>query len=127
MCCYDSSFPEHGRALALADADVYLVSGAFPLGNSDHRRSIYFPARALENTFYVAFANFVGGHDGLDYCGRSALYGPDGRLLADAGPDEAGIAVAELETEVLRQTRETLQMLDDRRAEQPPVLLSEAR
>ncbi len=113
--CYDSSFPEHGRALALEGADAYLVSGAFPRGESDHRRSIFFPARALENTFYVAFANFIGAHDGLEYRGRSALHGPDGRLLADAGPDRPGMAVAELDPETLRRTRETLPMLYDRR------------
>ncbi len=125
--CYDSSFPEHGRALALEGADAYLVSGAFPLGESDHRRSIYFPARALENTFYVAFANFVGTHDGLDYCGRSAVHGPDGRMLADAGPDRPGIAVAELDPERLRRTRETLPMLRDRSEERPTIQSSLAR
>lgn len=119
--CYDSSFPEHGRAVALAGADAYLVSGAFPLGNSDDRRAIYFPARALENTVYVTFSNYVGSHDGLDYVGHSALYGPDGHLLADAGADRTGIAVAELDAAALGKTRETLQMLDDHRAETPPV------
>ncbi len=125
--CYDASFPEHGRALALEGADAYLVSGAFPLGESDRRRSIYFPARALENTFYVAFANFVGAHDGLDYCGRSAVHGPDGRVLADAGPARTGIAVAELDPERLRRTRETLRMLCERGAERPAIQSSRAR
>jgi len=103
------------------------VSGAFPVGESDHRRSVYFPARALENTFYVAFANFVGAHDGLDYCGRSAVHGPDGRVLADAGPDRAGIAVAEFDPEALRRIRATLRMLHDRSEERPPVRSSRAR
>ena len=125
--CYDASFPEHGRALALEGADAYLVSGAFPVGESDRRRSIYFPARALENTFYVAFANFVGAHDGLDYCGRSAVHGPDGRMLADAGPDRPGIAVAELDPEWLRRTREALPMLRDRSQERPRVQSGLAR
>ena len=125
--CYDSSFPEHGRALALEGADAYLVSGAFPLGESDRRRSIYFPARALENTVYVAFANFIGAHDGLDYCGRSAVHGPDGRVLADAGPDRTGIAVAELDPEALRQTRAALRMLHDRSEGRPPIQSSVAR
>lgn len=125
--CYDSSFPEHGRALAREGADAYLVSGAFPRGESDHRRSVYFPARALENTFYVAFANFVGAHDGLEYCGRSAVHGPDGRMLADAGPDRPGIAVAELDPEKLRRTRETLPMLRERSQERPAIQSSLAR
>ncbi len=124
--CYDSSFPEHGRALALEGADAYLVSGAFPGGESDHRRSIYFPARALENTFYEAFANFVGAHDGLEYRGRSAVHGPDGRLLADAGPDRTAIAVAELDPEMLRRTRETLRMLHDRRESSEKIVIAPA-
>ena len=125
--CYDSSFPEHARALALEGADAYLVPGAFPLGISDHRRSIYFPARALENTIYAAFANFVGSHDGLNYCGHSAVHGPDGRLLADAGPDQTGIAVAALDHVKLLQTRAAMQMLQDRRDDPAPIQLSTAR
>ena len=65
--------------------------------------------------------NFVGAHDGLEYRGRSALYGPDGRLLADAGPDRTGIAVADFDPEKLRRTRETLRMLRDRREEHRSV------
>ncbi len=113
--------------MALEGADAYLVSGAFPGGESDHRRSIYLPARALENTFYVAFANFIGAHDGLEYRGRSAVHGPDGHLLADAGPDRPGIAVAELDPEMLRRTRETLRMLHDRSQERAPIQSSVAR
>ena len=125
--CYDASFPEHGRALALEGADAYPVPGAFPLGESDRRRSIYVPARALGNTLYLAFANFVGAHDGLNYCGRSAVHGADGRVLADAGPDRAGIAVAELDPERLRRTRATLRMLGERGAERPAIQSSRAR
>ena len=119
--CYDSSFPEQARALALQDADAYLVSGAFPLGESDHRRSIYFPARALENTLFVAFANYVGDHAGLRYCGQSALYGPDGRVLADASPAAPGLAVVDFDPEALQQIRSKLQMLKDRSDTQVPL------
>lgn len=111
--CYDSSFPEHARRYALEGADAYLVPGAFPLGRSDFRRTIYFPARALENTLYLAFANFVGAHDGVAYGGMSAIYGPDGQRLADAGTSNAGIAVLDLDRRHLTETRKSLQMLED--------------
>ena len=111
--CYDSSFPEHARAYALGGADVYLLSGAFPLGRSDYRRTIYFPARSLENTIYLAFSNYVGSHDGLEYGGMSAIHGPDGECLADAGASDTGIAVFELSQQHLLETRESLQMLRD--------------
>ncbi len=122
--CYNSSFPEHGRAAVVAGADAYLVGGAFPLGRSDHRRTIYFPARALENTVYVAFANYVGSHDGRHYGGRSVLYGPDGAKLDEASADSPEIVMADLDIEFLRQTREALNTIRDRRAEPAPTQTS---
>ena len=111
--CYDSSFPEHARGYALAGADIYLLSGAFPLGRSDFRRAIYFPARSLENTIYLAFANYVGEHDEMAYGGMSACYGPDGQTLSDAGAENAGIAILDLDDVHLQNTRASLQMLRD--------------
>jgi predicted amidohydrolase len=111
--CYDASFPEHARRLALAGAEAYLVSGAFPLGVSDFRRGVYFPARALENTVYVVFANYVGGHGGLGYGGRSAVYGPDGRLIDEASAEAPGLAVAAVDPQVLAAAREAATMLRD--------------
>ncbi len=112
--CYDSSFPEHARGYALAGADAYLLSGAFPLGRSDYRRAIYFPARSLENTMYLAFSNYVGEHGGLAYGGMSAIHGPDGQCLSDAGSSGTGIATFDLDREHLQETRRSLQMLRDR-------------
>jgi 5-aminopentanamidase len=112
--CYDASFPEHARAAAVAGADAYLCPSAFFADDSDHRRSVYFAARALENTFYVVFANFVGTHGGAEFCGQAAVYAPDGRTLADAGRRGAAIATAELDRAVLDATRESLTMLRDR-------------
>ncbi len=111
--CYDSSFPEHARKYALAETDVYLLSGAFPLGRSDYRRTVYFPARSLENTIYLAFSNYVGEHDGLAYGGMSAIHGPDGQCLSDAGANQSGIAVIDLDDRHLQETRQQLQMLKD--------------
>ncbi|MGC4766725.1 carbon-nitrogen hydrolase family protein [Micromonospora sp. DT46] len=117
--CYDASFPEHARALALAGADAYLCPSAFTTGDSDHRRGVYFPARALENTCYVLFANFAGSHGDWEFAGRSAVYAPDGRVLADAGTGP-GLAVADLDDAVLRRHRDALRMLTDRAAPAPP-------
>ncbi|MEV6809617.1 carbon-nitrogen hydrolase family protein [Streptomyces sp. NPDC051132] len=111
--CYDASFPEHARAAARSGADAYLCGGAFVRGDSDHRRSVYFPARALENTFYVLFANFVGPQGPWDFCGRSAVYGPDGRTLAEAGDRAAELVVTDLDDAVLAGTRRGLTMLRD--------------
>ena len=111
--CYDASFPEHARAAARAGAAAYLVPGAFIMGDSNHRRSIYFAARALENTFYVVFANFAGAHGGMIFCGQSAVYGPDGRVISSADTDQPGVAIADLDTAKLAETRASMQMLND--------------
>ncbi|MER5889285.1 carbon-nitrogen hydrolase family protein [Streptomyces sp. NPDC001941] len=116
--CYDASFPELARAAALSGADAYLCGGAFVRGDSDHRRSVYFPARALENTFFVLFANFAGRQGPWEFCGRSAVYGPDGRALAQAGPDAAELVVADLDDAELTRVRGGLTMLRD--AARPP-------
>ncbi|MGC4808252.1 carbon-nitrogen hydrolase family protein [Micromonospora sp. DT233] len=113
--CYDVSFPEHARGLVLAGADAYLLAGAFRVGDSDHRRSVYCPARALENTSYLVVANYAGAHGGWRFAGHSAGYAPDGRPLADAGAS-AGLAVADLDDARLRQQRDAQRMLADRAA-----------
>jgi 5-aminopentanamidase len=95
-------------------ADAYLCPSAFFADESDHRRSIYFAARALENTFYVVFANFVGKHGGAEFCGQAAIYGPKGRTLTSAGRRGDAVAVAELDRALLEMTRESLTMLRDR-------------
>lgn len=56
--------------------------------------------------------------------GRSAVHGPDGRLLAEASTDRPGMAVAELDAERLRLIRESLPMLADRRADAAPIQTS---
>lgn len=111
--CYDSSFPEHARAMALAGAEAYLVLGAFINGGSDHRRSIYLPARALENAIYVVFSNFVGSHGEMDFCGRSAIYAPDGSLMAECSFEKEGISTAIFEEVEYINYRNSSKMLED--------------
>jgi predicted amidohydrolase len=118
--CYDSSFPEHARGYAREGADLYLVGGAFPAGRSDARRAIYMPARALENTMYVAFSNYVGAHEGETYEGRSGVWGPDGAQIADAGAGE-GVTVVDLKAADLRAARKATPMLADLEALRSPA------
>jgi predicted amidohydrolase len=108
--CYDATFPEHARSAAMAGAHGYLCP-------SSHReRSILHPARALENTMYVVVSNHVGEADGRRLCGHSAIYDPDGELLADAGPDEEGLALADFDPDVLQEARTAMPVLEEARA-----------
>ncbi|MBO0869379.1 MAG: carbon-nitrogen hydrolase family protein [Micromonosporaceae bacterium] len=103
--CWDSSFPEHARAAALDGCHAYLVGAMFDRGRGDLKRRILGPARALDNACFVAFANHSGRSGPYVGCGASAVWGPDGALLADAGDGEPGVATARLEPAVLAAAR----------------------
>jgi predicted amidohydrolase len=112
--CYDGCFPEHARAAADDGAVGYLSSSAYFVG-SEHRRDLYYAARAVENGMYVVFAGLTGRCGSRDFNGGSTVYDPEGRPLVRLGT-ERGVAVADLDTELVETTRARHTMLADHRA-----------
>lgn len=112
--CYDGCFPEHAQAAALDGATAYLSSSAYFPGG-EHRRDLYYAARALENGMYVVFSGLTGPCGAYSFIGGSAVYDPEGRPLARLGEEE-GLAVAELDPDVVLATRERHTMVHDHRA-----------
>jgi predicted amidohydrolase len=110
--CYDGSFPEHARAAAEDGAHGYLNSGAWFAG-SEHRRDLNYAARALENGMYVVFSGLAGRCGQSEFNGGSAIYDPEGRPLARLGNEE-GVAVADIDPEVVAATRATITTAADR-------------
>lgn len=117
--CYDGCFPEHARAVALAGAEVYAASVAYFSGSA-HRREVYYRARAVENGMYVAVSGLSGSVAGAQFDGGSALYDPEGRVLAEVGGGE-GVAVATFDRPLLKATRARHAMLADLREPGPVV------
>ncbi|WFF00407.1 carbon-nitrogen hydrolase family protein [Micromonospora sp. WMMD964] len=115
--CYDGCFPEHGRAAALDGAHGYLCPSGY-LAGSEHRRDLYYAARALDNTMFVVFANAVGGDDPWRFNGGAAVYDPEGRVLARGADEGTAVLVATLEPAVLAATRTAHSMLADRLPDQ---------
>ncbi|MGW7071639.1 nitrilase-related carbon-nitrogen hydrolase [Streptomyces sp. NPDC054855] len=70
-------------------------------------------APSCQNTFYVLFANFSGQQGPWEFCGGSAIYGPNGRLLAEAGSQGSTLAIADLDDADLDAVRKQLTMLQD--------------
>ncbi|GAA4871046.1 carbon-nitrogen hydrolase family protein [Kitasatospora terrestris] len=103
--CWDSGFPEHARAAALDGAHAYLVGALFGTGGGRHQRATVFPARALDNTLYVALANHIGPAGPYTGCGASAVWGPDGRLLAEASADDPELLTVRLDPAALAAAR----------------------
>ncbi|WP_369376649.1 carbon-nitrogen hydrolase family protein [Streptomyces sp. cg36] len=113
--CYDSGFPEHARAAALDGCHAYVVGALFGVGGGHHESRVWFPARAFDNTVYAVLANHIGTTGGWETCGNSAVWGPDGRIVAEAGPHDEEIVHAELSPDALRTLREAEPMLRDLR------------
>jgi 5-aminopentanamidase len=103
--CWDSSYPEHARAAALDGCHAYLVGAMFDRGRGALKRATLGPARALDNACYVVVANHSGRSGPFDGCGGSAVWDPDGRLVADAGTADPGLATARLDQDVLARAR----------------------
>jgi predicted amidohydrolase len=118
--CYDGCFPEHGRAAVADGAHGYLCPSGY-LAGSEHRRDLYYAARALDNTMYVAFANAVDGADPWRFNGGAAVYDPQGRTLARAADAGEAVVVSALDPAVLTKTRAAHSMLADRRPDQGGV------
>jgi predicted amidohydrolase len=111
--CYDGCFPEHARAAAEDGAVGYLSSSAYFAG-AEHRRDLYYAARAVENGLYVVFSGLTGRCGTRDFSGGSTIYDPEGRPLARLGT-ERGVVVADLDTAVVDATRASHTMLEDHR------------
>lgn len=115
--CYDGCFPEHGRAAAAAGAHGYLCPSAYLTG-SEHRRDLYYAARALDNTMYVAFANAVDGAVPWRFNGGAAVYDPQGRVLRRAPDAGAAVVCATFDPAELTRVRDAQRMLVDRLPDQ---------
>jgi predicted amidohydrolase len=107
--CYDGCFPEHARAAAAAGAQVYACPAAYYAG-SEHRRDLYYAARALDNGIYVVLAGLAGRCGEGRFSGGSAVYDPEGRPVVRLG-DQPGVAYADLDADVVTRVQETHPML----------------
>ena len=94
--CYDGSFPEASRAMALDGADLLILPTNWPPGADTFAK--YLPnARALENNVYFLAVNRVGVERGFRFIGQSRLCDTNGNSMVD-GPEEGeSILVAEID------------------------------
>ena len=102
--CYDSSFPEPIRLLALEGADVIALGTNWPNGAS-RTAQVVPPARSMENHLFFVAANRVGEENGFGFCGCSSICGPDGVVLASTNSDQEEILFAEVDLNLARNKR----------------------
>jgi 5-aminopentanamidase len=112
--CYDGCFPEHAAAAAADGASAYLCPSAYYVG-SDHRRDLYYAARALDNGIYVVFAGLTGKCGTHAFNGGSAIYDPEGRAVDRVGDDSPAMVVADLDPAEVARVQEMNPITRDRR------------
>jgi len=113
LICYDVEFPETVRHHALSGADLILIPTAL-MHPWDFVATHVTRVRAAENQVYLAYANYCGVENSLEYAGKSCIAGPDGDALAHADTDEA-LLCATLTKQAISDIRKSLPYHRDRR------------
>jgi len=113
MICYDLRFPEMARMLTLQGANVLIAPSGWVQGDLkvEHWQTML-KARALENGCYLIAPDQVGNI----YIGHSMAVDPLGRALVDLD-EQPGVAVVELDLNLVRETRDKLPLLKNRRTD----------
>ncbi len=115
LCCFDIELPEAARRLALDGAQCLLVPSANMEPWGLHHR-VFVRARALENHVFVAYSNGLGPCGGAMLVGESCLVDPLGRVLCDAGHDEA-VVWGDADLRVIDESRRVYDYLSQLRPE----------
>ncbi|GBD37718.1 (R)-stereoselective amidase [bacterium HR36] len=100
--CYDGSFPESARVMALLGADLIVLPTNWPATALCSAQCLPM-CRALENHVYFAAVDRVGEEKGFRFIGWSRIVAPTGETLAAAEHDQETILYAEIEPKLARQ------------------------
>lgn len=102
--CYDGSFPESARCLALAGADVLVLPTNWPPGAETFAQ--YLPnARALENNVYYVSCDRIGTERGFRFIGQSRICDTNGVTMVEAAHTDPAILVADIDPARARNKR----------------------
>ncbi len=117
---WDLAFPETARCLALDGAELLCVCANWGHTPGEERDGhiaewrTYVQARALENALYVAAGNRIGEEYSYQFFGDSMVVGPRGEVYASIDEEIEGYAIATIDLDAVRRTREELQLIQCR-------------
>lgn len=110
--CYDLRFPALFRGLAQAGANLITVPSAFTVVTGRAHWHALLRARAIETGAYIIAPAQVGLHPGARTTyGHSLIVDPWGTVLADAGGEQPGILVAEIDLATVQDVRRRIPSL----------------
>jgi N-carbamoylputrescine amidase len=137
LICWDQWYPEAARITSLLGADILFYPTAigwhpkekseFGKAQVDAWRTVQ-RAHAISNGVFVASPNRVGHEDepgtaGIEFFGHSFICDPFGRILAEAGTEEA-VLVTTCDPKLIEDTRRNWPFLRDRRIDAYAPILS---
>ena len=102
--CYDGSFPESGRCLALEGADLLVLPTNWPPGSLS-AADVIPNARAMENHTYFMSVNRVGTERGFEFVGKSKVCDPDGINMVFENHKNEAVFYADIEPAISRQKK----------------------
>lgn len=117
---WDLAFPEAARSLSLDGAELICVCANWGHSPAQERAiyveewRTYVQARALENAFFVAASNRIGEEYSYQFFGDSMIVDPRGGLYAFIDEEIEGYAVATIDLDAVRETREESQIIQCR-------------
>lgn len=118
MTCYDLRFPEMALTLALQGAELLVLPAAWVRGPfKEQHWATLLSARALDTTCYVVAAGECGNRN----IGQSRVVDPLGVTIA-AAADVPQLILAEVTQARVKETREKLPVLRNRRFAPPQLL-----
>jgi NAD+ synthase (glutamine-hydrolysing) len=124
--CEDVWLPDAvAEAAALGAACVLNISASpYHVGKGQEREEML-ATRARDGLCAVAYCNLVGGQDELVFDGRSAVFGPDGSVLARAASfaEELLVCDVDLGAYVHERLRDSRLRRGRRRRVHPPVTI----
>lgn len=127
--CWDEWFPEVARLFALQGADIIFYPSAIgsepdrPDYSSHEAWQTVIRAHGITNGVFIAASNRVGVEKAMTFYGHSFISDPFGDFLAQAQKDET-IIYADCDLHKIREARELLHFLRDRRVDTYGPLLN---
>lgn len=104
LICYDGSFPEASRALALLGADLIALPTNWPPGSEC--AAAHMPnTRALENHVYFLAVNRVGREREFRFVGQSKACKPGGATIVEAPHEREEVLFASIDVSLARTKR----------------------
>jgi predicted amidohydrolase len=107
LICYDCTFPEGARVLALEGADILALPTNWPQGRAKIPQYVL-ATRAFENKYHIVAADRIGIERDVQFIGTSKIVHCSGNTLAEASVDKEEIIYAEILLSEAREKRSVI-------------------